>query len=110
MSIKVGTVPSDLPLSTKPPVASISILERPVLLFQVELAVADLPNCSFFCWPESWEAATRTKFTTSPVWWPAAWVKVMPNCAFELGKLVAAPREPLKVPRTPELEPLTCQV
>ena len=40
MSISVGTVPSDLPFSDKPPVELISILERPVLLFQVEPLVA----------------------------------------------------------------------
>src|SRR6266480_4071248 len=88
MSISVGTVPSDLPLRTNPPAELIVILERP--LFK---PAADGPNCSFFCWLESWEAAIKAKSALSPVTAPAPpmarwnWTG-LPQSALLLGAIV----------------------
>src|SRR2546430_2138554 len=66
MSMRAGLVPSVLPFKTRPPVGSIVILERPVLLFQADPVVGPWTKRSFFCRLKSWLAARRAKLSSPP--------------------------------------------
>src|SRR6266478_7791939 len=104
MSIRVGTVPSDLPFRTNPAPAAISILER--LLLKPEPGMA--ANCSFFCWPESWEAAIRAKSNLSPSL-GVPWLTVKLNWVILDGQLVGAPETMLQSSPVVE-EAVTCHL
>src|SRR5882672_4032309 len=102
MSMRLGTVPSDLPFKTNPPVELISSLER--LLLKPEPGMA--ANCSFFWTLVSLEAAIKAKLALSPAARPAGTVSL--NWEFAAGHWAELP--PPMVHRVPGVEdPVTTQ-
>src|SRR5947207_3265468 len=102
MSIKLGVVAPAEPFRTKPAPEAIWSREWPVLLFQVELAMAALPNCSFFCAPESFEPASKAKSKRSPGWGDVALIVIL-NCELPLeGQLPVPALAILTVPGVEE--------
>src|ERR1700690_3086835 len=91
------------PVNWKPAPGNTIRRERPVLLFQEELAVAANPNCSFFCLEVSLEAAIKAKLTVSPAVAevPPIWIW---TCELEDGQLPVVLLAMVTVPEVEEPE------
>src|SRR5690348_8890539 len=97
-----------VPTARKPPVESISIFERPELLFQAEPLVADLPKYSFFCAEASFEAANVMKFKLTPAATVAAGLSVKLT-GLELKPQLPPAAQTKDAFRMPEEDPVIVQ-